>query len=182
VCASSSINCLITTLPTHLLRPTRTFTYTSSNLKLHIYHLLYYCCYCLLSLTTAQGIAEIQLNKELAAAAAASAAGLGDIPLGKKEKLDRTELRSKLFVLFENVPRYTFKELNMRLNQPEEHLKSVSTCSLHCIYIFCSVRVSCQQELPKWCVCFEVAVPQLRCSSLRHGIGFEYLHTLSVLQ
>jgi TFIIF, beta subunit HTH domain len=76
----------------------------------------------------------LQNNKEKAAAASAAAAGLGDMPQGKKEKLDRTELRSKLFVLFENTPRYTFKELNMRLNQPEEHLKSVSTCSLLILY------------------------------------------------
>jgi TFIIF, beta subunit HTH domain len=65
------------------------------------------------------------------------------MPQGKKEKLDRTVLRSKLFVLFENTPRYTFKELNMRLNQPEEHLKSVSTCSFKCYILFLQAVCHC---------------------------------------
>jgi len=44
---------------------------------------------------------------------------------GKKVKIDRTILRGKLFEFFSLKEQWTLKDLNARLNQPDEHLKLV---------------------------------------------------------
>jgi TFIIF, beta subunit HTH domain len=68
---------------------------------------------------------------EALAAASASAAGDDGVliaagPGGRKVKADKGELKGMLFQLFARQQRWALKELQARLNQPDDHLKSVS--------------------------------------------------------
>ncbi|CAM9934053.1 unnamed protein product [Chrysoparadoxa australica] len=63
---------------------------------------------------------------------AAKLANMGD-GTGKRERLEPSVLRSRLFHMFSQEARWTFKDLNGLLNQPDEHLKSVikEICEMH---------------------------------------------------